>query len=63
LDGVEGGRTLPCRRVHHDVLEPRREGVHERLDPTGARRKVVCDDQRPRHQPLTAPLLVITASS
>src|SRR5258708_11329332 len=49
--GVERGRAIPRRRVdtHRADRHPRRERVHERLDPAAARREVVADDQDLRH--------------
>src|SRR5258708_13013752 len=49
--GVERGRAIPRRRVdtHRADRHPRRERVHERLDPAAARRELVADDQDLRH--------------
>ncbi len=49
LRGVEGGRALPGRRVHDDVVESGHQLVDEGLDPARARWEVVRHDERARH--------------
>jgi len=53
---IEGGRALPRWRVddHGSGLHPGGEGVHKRLDPTAAGRKVIAHDQDLRHPSMIA---------